>query len=373
MTRILRIVLVVVWAVGSEAQRPRQLALGPTTARLDGGFSVLVRVLELADGRVLVPDGPGRRLLVADFATNRVEVIGRNGRGPGEYEMPGFPQALGNDSSLVVELLGRRWYVLHGARIVRTVPPDDPALTALRGTFSSADTLGHVLAKQTPLLEGEREITLRDSADLVLVERATGRVERVARLRRRPLREWRETDATGRVIRSGSAPTLASEAEEEALLMPDGWVAVTRLAPFRVDWRRPDGTWVRGAPLAVPVIRNTARERAARARRLGPQPAVPPALRMPTATGAAATLPPYDQGPFALLAGADGHLLVRRTPSADAEGTRYWVITRRGTLAGELVLPATEQIVGSGARGVYVAVKDADDVPWLERRGEVRP
>ena len=46
---------------------------------------------------------------------------------------------------------------------------------------------------------------------------------------------------------------LASEGE--AWLFPDGWIAVAHPDPYRVDWRRPDGRWIRGAPLSFTPVK----------------------------------------------------------------------------------------------------------------------
>lgn len=355
----------------ADAQpRPRALQLGAATARLSEPFDILVSALELADGRVVIPEPRARGLVVADLAQQVVTPVGRKGRGPGEYEFPGGGLALGHDSTLVQDLFVRRWLVLHGARIVRTLPPDDPAIVRTQGVVHAADSLGHVLMIGTPPLEGERVVTERDSSVAILVDRATGRPDTVARLRRRPLREWRETDATGKVVREGSASITSFTAEEVATLFGDGWLAVVRLDPFRVDWRRPDGTWIRGVALPIPVIRNDARERAARAHRNAHAAAgtrIMPSPPIPRSTGSATTLPPFERGRFALQASLDGRLLVRRTVSADYGGTRYLVIDRTGRLDGEVALPASSSIVGFGRGCVYLAETDEDDVARLAR------
>ena len=53
---------------------------------------------------------------------------------------------------------------------------------------------------------------------------------------------------------------------EEPILFPDGWVAIARIDPYRVDWRSPDGQWTHGAPLPFTTVRLDAREREAFAR-----------------------------------------------------------------------------------------------------------
>jgi len=356
-------------APAASAQSIRQLRLSPPLASLSEEFTISTSVRELADGRVMVTESRDRGIVVADFARDAVAVVGRKGNGPGEYQLPGSLYVLRSDSSLVAEIVGRRWYVLHGDRIVRTLPPDLPAIVATRGVIYSADSLGRVLVLETPPLEGTREVTERDSAYVALIDRSSGRADTVTAVRRRPQTETRITDERGRVVQSGSAPTVALAAEEGALLFPDGWLAVARLDPFRIDWRRPDGTWVMGKALPVPVIRYSARERAARERRNRPRTtAIPKGFPVPPAARSTARyLPPFESGRSSLQAASDGRLLVRRTPSADFEGTRYLVVSRAGQLDGELVLPTSTRIVGFGRGTVYVREADAEEVQRLRR------
>lgn len=347
------------------AQSPRLLRLGPANGGISHDFVVVTSVRELADGRVLVTDPQDAGLLVADMVRDSTAVVGRKGRGPGEYQLPGHVFGMASDSSFVADVLRRRWLLLAGASIVRTVPPDDAALRAANELVLGVDVRGHVLTMRAPTFDGLRRVTKRDSSLVLFVHRATGRVDTVAKTRRQPGEEVREVDSSGRAIRTGRLSSDYLAGEEGVRLFPDGWLAVARLDPLRVDWRQPDGTWVRGARLAVPLVTYTSRERDALARRwrVGASPAqqpVPPVDR-------AATLPPFEHGSFSLLSATDGRLLILRTPSAELAGTRYLVVNRRGELDGELALAAAERIVGFGKSSVFVVVTDADDIQHLRR------
>lgn len=209
--------LIMVSAGRPSAQPHRQWTLGPPTARLAEECTVVRYAYELDDGRVLLPAVRDKRLLVGDFTRGTTEQVGRAGHGPGEYEFPSAIFGIGRDSAILQDLLNRRWFVLHGARIVRTLAPDDSAILASQGTFHGADSLGQVLVLRNAPYEGEREVTMLDSSFVMLVARATGCADKVARTRRRPLREWRERDTSGRVIQSGSAPTIALRAPARAI------------------------------------------------------------------------------------------------------------------------------------------------------------
>jgi len=41
---------------------------------------------------------------------------------------------------------------------------------------------------------------------------------------------------------------------DEAIRMRDGWVAIARVSPYRVEFRSPDGGWTGGAPLSFSAV-----------------------------------------------------------------------------------------------------------------------
>ncbi len=354
-----------------ESQTPRPLRLGAATGTLPEEFTAITSVRELRDGRVLVTDGREQRLVVADFRTGRVEQVGRKGGGPGEYGMVGMVRPLAGDSSIMADLMGRRWLLFDGAQIVGQHSSDHPAVLAAQGFMVDSDALGRVLSRRMPDRRDGVTITdARDSSVLVLVARRTGQADTVARVRNAERRFETVRNAEGRVTRSSMTMAGPLRTEEQAVLFADGWLAVARLEPFRVDWRAPDGTWTRGAPLPVPQIRVDARERAAFLERNASayaQPTMPglPASQPPSASDFPATVPPFPMG--AVTQGPAGRLLIRRHRSADVGPSHYLVIDRQGALLGEIILPVSETIVGASERTVYVAAKDEDDIQRLRR------
>ena len=152
---------------------------------------------------------------------------------------------------------------------------------------------------------------------------------------------------------------------------PDGWIAVVRINPFRVDWRSPEGRWTLGAPLPVPVIRMTEKEKnASRARTAASRAAnpsstpLPPQLQTPDDEWPD-VMPPYMQGE--LTFSPDGDVIFRRQPSADHPGTAYYVVDRRGRLLGVLDLKDNERIIGWGAKSLYIVETDTDDLKYIRR------
>ena len=139
---------------------------------------------------------------------------------------------------------------------------------------------------------------------------------------------------------------LSDDAPEEVILYPDGWLAVARLHPYRVDWRIPDGRWILGE--ALPLVDGGQESKARRT------------------TGAArGESAPFQR--FPLKGAPDGNLLIFRSPIGENQGNRYDLVDRRGRLTARLALANGERLVGVGRRGAYVAAADSDGIQRLRR------
>ena len=374
MRRILVLCVAVCPSLG-PAQAPKRVTLPPHDARFEQPFgSVLGPVRELSDGRIIVADRVDLGLVVADFRTQTTRPISRKGAGPGEYGMVTRLWPIGGDSSLMADLLQRRWLVLHGDRVVTTVPPDNPTVKAMQGMFLGADGAGHLLIearKEAPV--GESVTGAGDSSYLVRYHRSSTRVDTLARLMLRPSATIRETNAKGEDTFVGMR-ALRLRVGEQYIVHPDGWIAIVRINPFRVDWRSPEGRWTLGAPLPVPVIRMSQREKAASLARTaasqaanrssGPQPPMPPQMKMPDDDWPD-VMPPYLQNEMTFS--PDGDVIIRRQPSADYPGVAYYVVDRRGRLLGVIDMKNNERIVSAGARSLYVVESDSDDLQYIRR------
>lgn len=345
-----------------SAQGAAQHKLRPANARLEAEFTRIVGVRELRDGRVIVADAGEKVLRVVDFAKNTAIQIGRAGRGPGEYATVSPLYPLGPDSTLMPDPSNGRWLVLHNEQIVRTIPPDNPAVKA-RGAFKGIDKQERALATTgSPIRDGTQQLGKGDSVTIHLISVASGHADTVAKLQIAPLSMQTDVDKSGKVTAVNiRTPPLA--VGEEPLLFLDGWIAIARLDPYRVDWRTPDRRWIRGAPLPFISRPVDARERRAylkrRANASGTTPAAPPDDSWPK------TVPPFQ--PWPLLSMPNGNVLILRTPAADQPGHRYDQIDRQGRLAAWLELPATHRIAGIGLQSAYVVVTDDNGIQHLER------
>ena len=349
--------LAVVFATPLWAQRPpAPTTLPAADARLATEFSAVLGIRELSDGRLVVADRLDLGLVVADFRTQTTKPISRKGGGPGEYGMVARLWPIGGDSTIMPDLMQRRWLILDGDHVAVTVAPDNPTVQLLQGLFAGADGLGHLVRESwddTPAAMSMS--TEKDSSYLVRYDRATARADTIARLMRRPSVSTRQTNSKGEVTMSGSR-ALRLRVGEEYLLQPDGWLAVVRINPFRVDWWSPDGRWTKGDPLPIPVLKMTEREkqaslaRTARSQGRNPMP-LPPELRTPDDDWPD-VMPPYVQAD--LLASPEGHVIIRRQPSAGLPGIAYYVVDRRGRLSGILALKDNEKLLAAGAKAIYV-------------------
>ena len=341
--RLLRIIAIGLLVTPLSAQKPSVIKLRAPNGHLPQEFIAITGVRELSDGRLLVSDPRDKRIVIADFTAGTILMIGRVGAGPGEYPAAYPPWALAADSSILLDGDHRRWTLFKGDRIVAQLPPDDPAVRA-PGLVRGVDTVGHVVSA----LSSRRRTAITDSTALQLLTRATGRVDTIGWLR--PAVPERE-----------GAPVSTFLVWEAAAVAVDGWIAVVRMEPYRVDWRTPDGHWILGRPLPDPPVTFDARERLAYVRFHGGGDYARRRL-----TGAPSLVPPFSNE-SELRPTYDGKVLVERTPTAEFPNKRYDVVNRRGELVGQIVMPSGERIVGFGAKSVYVVVRDADDVERIRR------
>jgi len=344
---------------------PRTVALPAPNATLDAEFTLVSAVRELVDGRLLIVDWSEKTLLVADWTKADVTQLGRNGSGPGEYLQPSTLFALAGDSTLASDSRNGRWLLLHRAAIVATVGPGAPAIVSGARLPLGADLQGRVIF--TKVIDGgsraSEALPRRDSLLLLRVQRASGRSDTIATLRARP--------ATIKVEGPANRPTSVSvlmnplSTGELATLFPDGWIAIARLDPYRVDWITPDGTRVPGASLPFERVRLDEREQRAFAERQ--------AVRSGRASRDPRSFPEWPEivPPFvaeALLPGPDGRLWIRRQGTAANPDPPYDVVDRRGALVARVTAGKDVQVVGFGRAAMYTVATDDNGIQHLQRR-----
>ncbi len=346
------------------AQEVPLRALKPPNASIDVELTRVHALRELPDGRVLVTDRGENKLLVIDLATGTARSIGRVGRGPGEVLHFGRLFPLGGDSTLLTdEPEGRRWLILAGDSVVATVPPDDALISISSGAPRGADREGNVVFTRTvkqvrsDFKDGFR---LLDSALVIVASRSNAR--------RDTLRMVESFDQRVQAFGTRERPLAIfrqayMSAVDAVSISPDGWVAIARQRPYRVNWRAPDGRTISGPDLGWPRIPIDRTERRAYIARTA-NPDYPDPERRDTDW--AEVVPPFAP-PFVSLHSPDGFLLLRKQPWSKAERTRYDIIDRAGRLVGRVELKANEWIVGFGPHSVYRVRRDEDGFERLTR------
>jgi len=384
MRTTLLVLAVTVLAFPAAVQAPRQLGLKPPTAQLSEEFTLIGSVRELSDGRALISDPRDNRVVVADLKTGAVLQVGRQGQGPGEYAMAGPLIPLAGDSSLLVDGRTRRWLLFSGATITVTVPADNQLIRALKAQARGADQRGNVWGLASPRPEIDQEhvksgtITFgpADSDLVVRGNRGSGKIDTLTQVRLAVSQQTMTANAQGK-LSSVSVMRAPLSVGEEAALFQDGWLAVVRLGPYRVDWISPDGRVSPGRPLPFTPIKSTRaekdaffeRQRAAMTStgRGGGAAATPPGLQAQLDAMREQfpdEFPPFTNG---AIAGGDGNLYLRHPVSLNLPNYRYDVVGRSGQLLGVVSLGQGERIVSVSRSSVYVAWKDADDIERLRR------
>ena len=366
---------------GLATQEPPVIDLPPADWVVrERQFSQIVSVRELA-GRLLVSDATEDFLYVIDSGTGSVRSVGTHGDGPGEYRDAGYLYALGGDSTLFTDPTTRRWLLVVGDRIVATLGARQPLPMRFGSSLWGVDRAGRVLAFEGfgSVLRETRPATVRypdaDSVQILLTQPGVigaeiSRLDTIAKLGGQG-----RLGAKPTTIRSAGAAYFAIVTSPlasggQAWLFHDGWIAVAHPDPYKVDWRTPDGQWIRGAPLPVAPVAVNRREKCfALARYNYPEPCDPeispgwpeyiPSFVM--------EVPWITPGGTALRAAPNGMLLVKRTPMADSLGKRYDLVDRRGTLRGVIRLGDHQTIVGHGRSSLFVVDKDDMDLLTLSR------
>lgn len=370
-------------AVPVAAAQPVASSLGRPNATAEAPFSrVLAPVRELADGRVVLIDEIERRLAVVDFRDGDTHEIGRVGDGPGEYHRLSGLHALGGDTTLVEDQLARRWIILIGTRPALTVHSGVSGVRFAPQVFG-VDRIGRVLDvhvmrfHDTPGLGPPIASRVNAESLLVLVRwrgrgppgsdsavRLTRRVDTIRTIRG----AGRGQTVAWRPVLPGKPPIRwrldnPFNVADQALLFPDGWIALAFPDPFRVEWIAPNGRSVPGDPIPeqpVPVD-----DRVKRAAIKWKYPKADPQFDPKELPPWPATLPGFLND--ALLAAPDGRLVVQRAFNPRDARLFYDFIDRAGKRTGRLALKPNERIVGFGQRSVYVVATDDDDLEWLRR------
>lgn len=313
------------------------------------GDTVPTGYAEVADGAWL---GSDRWAVVApmdvtvglvDTDAGRVSPLG----GEGTKEIRNPAQAFVVEDTLHVSDWGLRRTSLWSldGKLARTVPSVDATRGAL---LQERDTAGNFYVEVAPR-PGPDGSGNRDSAVVIRLSPDLARLDTVARLA--PL------DIAEVVAESGRRfERRALSGEDHWGVLPDGSLWVARVYENRVDWRGPDGEWIRGEPLPDRVLEVTRYDREVFYQKF------PPELRS-TAEQLpfAAVKPPFEAG----LTAPTGHVWLEKSRAPVDSARRYHEIDRRGRLLREVRIPGPGRIVALGDDAVLVAERVRDGTRFI--------
>ncbi len=380
--------LTVAFAGRTDSQSVQHIRLSRPEVEFPTGFTQISSVRWLTDGRVVVVDAQERSVQLIDAALRSAKQIGRPGAGPAEFAAPRRLYALRADTTLLFDPGNDRFLTIlpdGRAGSTFTLGAAEPAnAVALRGVDGDRRFYHQIRKGSAPQAFGS------GGGEELLTRLVVGsRIDTLATLVVPAGREEGSmTVGQGLVRRLTNRPLAA---EDVVAVAHDGWVAIVRGQPFRVEWIQPGGQHTVGPLIVHEPIRVTAAERrafldaqvvpgqiivrgapGARAAPLPPSRGnVRPGERPPPAGFDDASLKwPTHKPPFlsnAALMGADSRLWVLRTaPHTDAI-PHYDVFDRRGQLVLRVDLPPHTRLVGLGAGIVFVARTDDQDLQYLQR------
>lgn len=310
------------------------IRLGPPDS-LAEPFTRIVALRELSDQRVLIADRREKRLAVVSFGGLPTRTIGKLGNGFGEYLAVGPLLAMDADSTAMIDASAGQWMLLKGSEPVSMASPASLLRRAAPFPFGVSPT--HVYGFTLP--SSGLGATAHDTMALIRVSRQTNSVDTITRLAAPSAKQTVDTAPNQKlIVKHISIPTTTMG--EQATLFDDGWIALARLNPYRVDWIDPSRAVHYGKPLSASGDST------------------------PPFTALAATL--SDLSP-ALFKGPSGELLIRRIPTATNPEQRYDVIDRYGNLSAQIAMPPRETLIGVGAAHLYTLRTGEDGKEQLRR------
>lgn len=362
------------------AQTPRAITLDKPVAELHDTFTSISSVRELSDGRVIVSDGRDNLVQLADFKTQKLTKIGRDGAGPGEFKSAGKLYPLPNDTTLLADFVNSRFLIIYPDGKAGATRNDD------QGPFSSASSIG--LDERGATYLTVRAVVSKEGGGPQLVLRFDPRTKHVDTVTTivRPTGLFAGASSLGNGMLK-MFTNLPFAPEDVAAVARDGRVAVARFDNYHLEWFARDGKKTVGPSVKfTPIEINAAERRAFLEKQVrpgtitvqnNPNGVVPVAPEGPRK--ALHTAETYDdkgmtwparKPPFvanALSIDGAGRAWVLRTMPHDAPGLSYDVFDGAAKLAFTVTLPPKTKIIGFGPKSLYLAFTDEDDLQHLHR------
>ena len=362
-------------------------SLGEPTAVFPEDFGAIQTVRELDDGTVLVADPLGGALYRVDLDAGTRTQVGSEGQGPQEYQQPDAVWPLPGDSTLLIDLGNGRMVGLGPDLSFGPTSPlsaGDPRSGLVLAIPTAVDRDGYVYAEAS--MGGGPGGQLPDSGSVLRIDRATMIPDTLTRVK---LTERVRSESGSGNNRSVNIQQVPLSLEDTWGAGPDGSVVVARSSDYHVEWHRPDGTVVSGAPVGhepMPLgnaekqawidgqgrtggglmigvsVNNGAMEMSFGRGRGGmgggnQEPSIDDYTWPEVA-------PPFFGDPIRV--DPAGRAWVRRFVEA-GEDTMYDVFDAQGEHLDTYTLEGDRRVVGFGDGAVYVVTFDEFDLNYLER------
>jgi hypothetical protein len=379
-------------AGASPAQAQVKAVLAKPDAETTESFTQIAAIRELPTGKVFVVDRQDKVVQLVDLTTGTMAKVGREGNGPGEYALPGGLVPLPDGTTLVQDLLNRRFLVLGadgkpGAFLEWPRPPATDGTASrgpllLGGGLNNArgyDDKGRLYFSGSPFSATGGSL---DSVPILRWDRVKPTFDTVTYIKL-PANSASSSSSGGsvRITFGNSKRFVPTEAWGVA---GDGSIARLIPEPYQVVWVTGKGAPVKGAVVPYAPIKVTEQDKADFIAQQKKNPGV--VMRFGGGPGGAGgggggggtvtlpppefadTKPPFDGASQAsVVVSQDGEVWVLRTRPASDKVPSYDVFDRTGALVKKVSLNPSSRVVGFGKGTVYVVRTDEDDLQYLQR------
>jgi hypothetical protein len=397
----------------ASAQKPPAIhQLGRLERVTSDSLASVGSAVAFRDGRVLVNDRIGRRVLLFDSTLQHPKVVADTTAATADaygsriaslVRFRGDSALMIDQSSLSMAVIDARGTIARMMAIPR--PSDAQDISGAGGvdaggrlvyfTYGPGALQGFVMlgpgdqvyrdGKPTNLARFNIHL---DSAWLVRVDLSSRTLDTVTPIRIATLNRELKTDANGGltsiVTTYDPLPIV-----DDWTVMRDGTIAIVRGRDYHVDWLTPDGKWSSSPKLPFDWQKlDDARKRAlidstvarwqAQSDGImrggrgggGPPPNYAPMIVAAPSIESLGTYAPafltLSGGGPPIFSDADGNVWIRTTTMIDGRPV-YDIVNRRGEMIDRVQLPPFRTIAGFGSGVIYMAVKDAAGAVHLER------
>ena len=375
----------------SLASAQQKATLAKPSAETTESFTNISAIRELPNGKVLLVDRQDKVVQLIDFAGGSVTKVGREGNGPGEYALPIALAGLPDGSTLVHDILNRRFLIIGpdgkpGGFLELPRPPaanngsggNGPVIFGGIQQVRGVDNQGRLYFRGSPFTATGGSA---DSVPLLRWDRVKPSMDTVAFLKLPPNSASRSGNGNQFQVRIGN--NIRWTPAENWDVSGDGSIARVIPSPYRVLWLTG-----RGAPVSGPVVPYTPikvtdadKQEVIEAQKKNANQGIrisigggggggggpSPNLQLPPPEFAD-TKPPFDGAAGnSVLATPEGEVWVLRTRVFGDKVPTYDVFDRSGTLAKKVTLNPNSRVVGFGKGTVYVVRTDEDDLQYLQR------